>query len=64
MSDPLNPTASLLSKLASLAVHVEELQSPSGTPDDAAAIRSLLADAEINEWISEMRKMALIPVKR
>lgn len=64
MSDALKPSISLLTKLGSLVVHTEELQSPGGHPFDAAAIRSLLDDTEVRAWIAEMSKLALLPVKR
>lgn len=64
MSDPLKPSASLLVKLGSIAVHVEELLSPSGHKVDKAALDTLLRDAEVIEWRKSMDAMALLPVKR
>lgn len=57
-------TLSLLVKLASVAVHVEEYLAPGGHPFDAQAIRSILADAEVKKCFEQMRAMGLLPVKR
>ena len=54
MSDPLKPALSLLSKLGSIAVHVQEALSEKGHPFDIAALRSLAQDEEIKTWIKEM----------
>lgn len=62
--NPLQPTPSLLSKLGSIAVHVEEMLSPDGHEYDRTAIRSLLDDPEVKEWIASMDAMAMLPVKR
>lgn len=64
MSDALKPPVTLLVKLGSIAVHVEELLSPAGHDYDREAIKSLLADPEIKDWIAAMDKMAFMPKKR
>ena len=64
MSDPLNPTAALLSKLGSIIVHVEEFLSPEGHPLDQEAIKGLLADSGVREWLEQMHGLVLLPVKR
>lgn len=61
---PLKPDAALLVKLGSIAVHVEEYFSPDGHPLDKTTIDSLLADPEVKNWIGEMTRMAMLPVKR
>lgn len=61
---PLKPSMSLLSKLGSIAVHVEEIASAGGHKFDADAIASLLKDPEVVHWLDGMRHMALLPVKR
>lgn len=58
------PTMSLLCKIGSILVHVEEATEPGGHPFDAYAIRSLMSDPEIVEWLAEMRDGAFLPVKR
>lgn len=58
------PSVSLLAKLGSIAQHCDEAVSPSGHELDLAAIRSLLADTEVTQWLDAMAKLALIPVKR
>lgn len=64
MADPLKPTATLLIKLGSLAVHAEEFLSPDGHGFDRIAINQLLQDPEIVEWRKTMDKMAFLPKKR
>ena len=62
--DPLKPSASLLSKLGSIAVHSDELLSNDGHDFDRAAIESLIEDPEVSDWISQMNGLALLPLKR
>src|SRR3990167_910143 len=64
MSDPLKPSVSILSKLGSLAVHCEEMLSAKGHVFDRHAIAGILLDGELKEWLVQMDKMALLPVKR
>ena len=64
MSDVLHPEVALLVKLGSIAVHVEELLSPSGHILDRTALCALLNDPEVQAWKTGMDKMALLPVKR
>lgn len=51
-------------KLGSIARHADELLSPGGHEADANAIRSLLTDPEVAEWMAHADSMALLPVKR
>ena len=60
----LQPPPSILCKLASIAVHADEMMSPDGHAFDRHALESMLADYEIKEWLTEMDKMALAPRKR
>jgi hypothetical protein len=62
--DILNPGVSLLVKLGSIAVHAEELMSPNRHDFDVAALRTLLEDPEVRVWLSDMGKMAFLPVRR
>jgi len=64
MTDLLKPNLALLCRIASIAVHADELTSPDGHDFDRDAIRSLLADPEVADWLKKMGKAALIPVKR
>lgn len=64
MSDPFKPSISLLVKLGSIAVHVDELLSPAGHDVDKYALNSLLIDREVVEWRQQMDKLAMLPVKR
>jgi hypothetical protein len=60
----MKPSPSLLCKLGSIAVHAEEMLSPSGHDFDRIALKSVLDDAEVKQWISEMDSMAMLPKKR
>lgn len=63
-ADPLRPAPALLAKLGSIIVHAEEAASPGGHPFDAEAIKALMDDAEVREWLQGMAKLAMLPVKR
>lgn len=60
----LMPSISLQAKMGSIAVHAEEFISPGGHPFDRDALKSLLQDPEVREWLDNLRGMALLPVKR
>lgn len=62
--DALNPSTALLIKLGSLARHAEELLLPGAHEFDAEAIKSLLADSEVVEWMKAADALALLPVPR
>lgn len=67
MSDKTFPFAiepSLAAKVGSILVHTEEGTSSDGHEFDWHAVRALLADAQIVEWLRALQKMALVPVKR
>jgi len=64
MKESMNPKMSLLVKLGSIVVHAQEFYSPNGHSADKAALDQCLADPEVNDWIGEMTKLALVPVKR
>ena len=55
-------TNTLKAKLAAIVVHADELTGPDGHQFDAAAIRALVADAEVSAWVKSLG--ALAPVKR
>lgn len=62
--NPLTPPATLLIKLGSLAVHVDEYLSPGGHQFDRTVIEGLIADTEVKEWLVLMDKLAFLPKKR
>ena len=62
MPDVLKPSLALLSKLGSIVVHADEIISPGSHSFDVAAIRTLLEDAEVRQWIRDMG--VYMPVKR
>lgn len=53
-NDPLKPSLSLLSKLGSIVVHADEAISQNRHQFDIAAIETLLADSEVQQWIKDM----------
>jgi hypothetical protein len=64
MTDMLNPPPSLLSKLASIAVHADELTSEHGHSFDKVALQSAINDPEVKTWIDAMTAAAMAPRKR
>ncbi len=64
MSDPLKPPITILIKLGSITVHVDEMLSAHGHDFDRIAIESLLSDPELVEWLKQMTSLALLPLNR
>lgn len=62
--DILNPSPALLCKLASIAVHADELVSPDGHEFDGIALVCSLNDTEVSIWLAGMVKAGMAPVKR
>ena len=62
MAATMAPSITLLCKLGSIAVHADEMTEPGGHPFDVTAMRQLLADPEVKEWIVAMG--AMLPLKR
>lgn len=62
--NPLQPSASLLCKLGSIAVHAEEMVSPTGHGFDKIAMQQLLDDPDVKQWIEGMDALAMLPKKR
>ena len=59
------PPSSLVIKLASIAVHFEELDSPKGNEEfDKGAIRGLLQDPEVRAFLDAKENAIYLPVKR
>lgn len=61
-TEPSKPSLSLLMKLGSIAVHVDEATSLGGHEFDWTATRVLLDDPEVKLWIMNMG--VLLPQKR
>jgi hypothetical protein len=61
---PLKPSASVLCKLASAAVHADEFFSAKGHLFDRNALLSVLADDELRAWLAAMTALGMAPVKR
>lgn len=64
MNDPFHPKLSLLVKLGSIAVHADEMLSPGAHEYDAEAIKPLLRDPDLKEWIEQMTKKGFMPIQR
>ena len=64
MADPFKPQISLLCKLGSIAVHVEEMLSVKGHAFDKHALDTALGDPEVKEWLAAMDKLSMLPRKR
>jgi hypothetical protein len=62
--DPLKPNPALLCKLVSIAVHADEMLSPTGHHFDKAALQTVLDDADVKAWVRSMVEMGMAPVKR
>lgn len=62
MSNPLKPDLSLLCKLGSIAIHVEEMLSEKGHGFDRIALQGCLKDREVQEWLKAMG--VYLPLKR
>ena len=57
-------TSSLICKLGSIVVHAQEFFSADGHQFDKEALLSLLSDHEVEAWIKELEKLAMVPKKR
>ncbi len=62
MADPLKPELNLLMKLGSIIVHAEEMISPQGHDVDREALKALLANPDVQQWIKDMG--VFLPLKR
>jgi hypothetical protein len=60
----LSPSAALLCKLASVAVHADEMLSADGHDFDRAALKAVLSDPEVIGWVEAMTDASLAPRKR
>lgn len=61
----LRPSLAVGLKLASLAVHADELLSAGGSVEfDGAAIRGLLADPDVAAYLALLEPHALLPKRR
>ena len=62
MADALKPSLTLLCKLGSLIVHADEALALKGHTFDVEAMKPLLADPEVQDWIKAMG--VYLPKKR
>jgi hypothetical protein len=63
-TDPLAPSAAVIVKLGSIAVHAAEMLSPRGHAFDKMALDQLLSDPEIVAWRASASALGLLPVPR
>lgn len=64
MVDAFSPPLGLLCKLGSIVVHVDEGSSDAGHAYDWTAARSLIADREVQEWLTAMDAKGFLPKRR
>lgn len=62
--NPLAPSSSLLCKIGSALVHVEEARGKKGHAFDWGAFDAILSDPEVKAWLADMDRLALLPKKR
>lgn len=60
----MQPSATVLCKLGSIAVHADEVMNPGAHLFDRIALQGLLTDPEVVEWLAMMDAAAMLPVKR
>lgn len=60
----LKPGVALLAKLSAIVVHAEEWLGDNRHEHDLLALKGLLSDAEVQEWLQGMTELALAPLKR
>ena len=58
------PPDLLLLKLASIAVHIEEMLSFDGREADKSAVLGLLTDPTVRAYLDDPRNAVYLPVKR
>lgn len=58
------PTLSTMAKVGSILIHVEEGRSRDGSPFDWSTVDSLMQDSEVQQFLTDLRALALIPRKR
>lgn len=62
--DTYAPPIALLVKLGSIVVHADEAVSDGSHQFDIAAIKSLVADREVQAWLAAMDAASFLPVRR
>ena len=64
MVDCFAPPIRLLAKLGSIVVHVDEGCGEGGHQFDWSAVGSLIADREVQDWLTAMDSKGLLPKRR
>jgi hypothetical protein len=64
LDEALNPPTTLLIKLGSLIVHLQEWSSPGAHDFDKVSIDTLLSDPEVVAWLETMDRAAFLPKRR
>jgi hypothetical protein len=63
MNDAMKPSQALLAKLASIITHHEEFL-VTAHPFDLDAAKALRESHDVKEWMMDMQRLGLTPVKR
>jgi hypothetical protein len=61
---PFTISMALTCKLASIVAHVDEGFSSQGHAFDIAALRALIDNTDVRQWLAKMRRLGFVPVKR
>lgn len=64
MPNPFELSPSLAAKIGSIVAHVDEATGADGHEFDVVAARALVNLDDVQEWLAELRKSALIPARR
>lgn len=64
MVDTYAPSISLLVKLGSLAVHVDEYFGGKGHSFDEEAMETIIWDREVRAWLAAMDAVGFLPIRR
>lgn len=63
--EAMNPSASLTMKIASIVVHAAEYHMTNQcAPEDVVAIKGLLGDHDVREWLEALTAAACAPLMR
>lgn len=64
LKEVLSPDIKILVALGSMAIHLQEADAKHGHAFDWIAAKSLIEIPEVQEWLSLMDKLALLPKPR
>jgi hypothetical protein len=64
VSNSLKPTPAVLRKLGGIILRSAEIASPTGPALDKLALNALIADRDVQDWLTGMSDLALLPARR